>query len=414
MLENRAQVEAELFVRKLETELVAAATETGDWRDALFSAPETQLLQPFDASGAALFYEGEILRAGETPSVAELRALEAWLEQHVREPVLHTVSLPKLNRELAALAPTATGMISIELSRRDGEYLVWFRKEQLRSVTWAGNPEKPVVVGNDPRDLSPRRSFAAWSEIVQGTAKPWSQTELLGATAMRSSLVDVILQMRALRALIADRQATSALGVIESAGDPMILVDGRGRILIANEAFHRLIERPMSHLRELDDLVTLSVDRDRMLEVLHRLTVDRQPWRGEIRLGRTSTGELPTALRADPVPGLRGDVLGYIFLFTDLRQKREASIVRARLERAIAESHVEPPLGGVAAMLSRDFDNLLSAILANATAAISQITDTSTEASTSALLQELEAATRRASEITAQLLGTAGRDRLSS
>ena len=348
-LENRAQVEAELFVREFETSLVMAATETGDWRDALFGDPDSQLLRPFDATGAALFYEGEVLTAGETPSLPELRALGAWLEQDIREPLMHTSSLPRLNPELAPLALTATGALAVELSRSDGEYLVWFRKEQVRTVTWAGNPEKPMVVGNDPLDLSPRRSFAAWSELVRETAKPWSPTELATASVLRRSLVDVILQMRALRALIAERQATSALGVIESAGEAMILADGDGKVLSVNSAFHRLVERPMLHVDRLEDLVTLSADRSRMLELLTRLSSDRQTWRGELRLTRgAGAGDLPVAVRADPVPGLRGDVLGYIFIFSDLRQQREARAARARLEQAIAQSHAVPPLGEVA------------------------------------------------------------------
>ena len=405
-LENRAQVEAELFVRELETGLVVAATETGDWRDALFGDPQSQLLRPFDAHGAALFYEGDILVAGDTPALHELRAFAAWLNVNMRAPVLHTSSLQRLNPEFAALSGTATGVLAIELSRRDGEYLVWFREEQLRTVTWAGNPDKPVVVGNDPRDLSPRRSFAAWSELVRETAKPWSQTELATAAAMRASLVDVILQMRALRALIAERQATSALGVIESASDAMILADGEGKVLSVNDAFHRLVERPMSHVHELEDLLPLTKDRSRMLEVLQRLNVDRLPWRGELRLVRGMGAEVPVALRADPVPGLRGDVLGFIFIFTDLRHQREARVVRARLERAIADSHVRPPLGGVAAMMTQDFDDLLTAILANASAAIMQITDASAEDTAGDLLKELEAATRRAADITMQLRAT--------
>lgn len=408
-LENRAQVEAELFVRELENGLVVAATETGDWRDALFTDPSAQLLAPFEANGAALFYEGDIITAGTTPDRTELRALAAWLEEHMREPLFQTSALPKLNEELAPLAPEATGVLAIELSRRDAEYLVWFRPEQIHTVTWAGNPKKPVVVGNDPRDLSPRRSFAAWSELVQGTAKPWSQQAVATAAVMRRSLVDVILQMRALRALIAERQATTALGVIESAGDPMILADGDGRVLIVNDAFHRLVERPLARLDRLDDLLPLAADRTRMFDVLNKLNIDRQPWRGELRLTRGAGQELPVAMRADPVPGLRGGVLGYIFIFTDLREQREARIVRARLERAIAESHVEAPLGGVAAMLTQNFNDLLSAVLANASAAIMQITDTTPEASTGSLLRELEATTRRAADLTTQLLGTVSR-----
>ena len=408
-LENHAQIEAELFVRELEHRLVEAATETGDWRDALFDDPAEKVLNPFGASGAVLFYEGEIVTAGETPSRPELRAIASWLSQNMREPVFQTVSLQKLNQELQPLAPLATGVLAIELSKHDGEYLVWFRKEQLRTVTWAGNPDKPVHVGNDPRDLSPRRSFAAWSELVRDTAKPWTPTELAIAAAMRSSLVDVILQMRALRALIAERQATSTLGVIEAASEPMILADGDGKVLIVNDAFHRLVERPLSHLRRLEDLLVLSIDQSRMREILQRINSDRQPWRGELRLTHGASGEIPVAVRADPVPGLRGDVLGYIFLFTDLRHQREARAMRARLERAIADT--QAPLGGMAVMLTHDFDELLAAILANASAAIMQIGDTTVEASTGNLLRELEGATRRAAELTAQILGTVSRNR---
>lgn len=412
-LDNRAQIEAELFVRALEHRLVRAATETGDWRDALFDEPHEQLLEPFDASGAALFYQGELLTTGETPSRPELRAIAAWLEENNREPVFNTSRLPRLNKEFQPLAGLATGLLAIELSRSDGEYLVWFRKEQIRTVTWAGNPGKPVQVGNDPRDLSPRRSFAAWSELVRETAKPWSSTELAIAGAIRGSLVDMILQMRALRALIADRQATATLSVIETAGEPMILADGEGQVLIVNEAFHRLVERPLMRVRELDDLLGLSADQTRMREILQRIGTDRQPWRGEVRLLHGPSGDMPVAVRADPVPGLRGDIVGYILIFTDLRQQREARAARARIERAIAESHVAAPLGGVAAMLTQDFDRLLSAILANASAAIMQITDSTAEASTGALLRELEGATRRAAELTAQILGTVSRNRQS-
>lgn len=409
-LENHAQVEAELFGRELEHHLVRSATETGDWRDAFFDNPTEQLLRPLDASGAVLFYQDEMLTAGETPSRPELRALAAWLEKENRAPMFYTSCLTKVNPELHALAGLATGILAIELSRGDGEYLVWFRKEQIRTVTWAGNPGKPMQVGNDPLDLSPRRSFAAWSEMVRDTAKPWSPTELAIASAVRISLVDMILQMRAMRALIADQQATSTLSVIETAGEPMILADGSGRTLMVNEAFHRLVERPLLRIQTVDDIQSLASDQARMRELMQRITIDRQPWRGEVRLVNGVNGEVPVAVRADPVPGLRGEIVGYILLFTDLRFQREARDARLRLERAIAESGNGAPLGGVAVMLTQDFDKLLSAVMANASAAIMQITDTSAEASTSSLLRELEGATRRAAELTAQILGSVARN----
>ena len=48
---------------------------------------------------------------------------------------------------------------------------MWFRKEQLLTVTWAGDPSKPIVC-YDPLTQSPRRSFPAWTELVRGAALP--------------------------------------------------------------------------------------------------------------------------------------------------------------------------------------------------------------------------------------------------
>src|SRR3546814_19775451 len=73
------------------------------------------------------------------------------------------------------------------LSRRPRDYVVLFRAEQLRSVRWAGSPEKHVEYGpNGPR-LSPRKSFEEWSELVRGTAVPFTAAELRVAGALRTA-----------------------------------------------------------------------------------------------------------------------------------------------------------------------------------------------------------------------------------
>ena len=88
---------------------------------------------------------------------------------------------------------------------------------------------------------------------MRDTAKAWSRTERAIADAIRQSLVDMILQMRALRALIAEQQAMSALAVVQHGAEPMILASGDGHILLANDAFLRMLERPTPPLAELDD-----------------------------------------------------------------------------------------------------------------------------------------------------------------
>ena len=72
--------------------------------------------------------------------------------------------------------------MAVKLSGSRGGCLMWFRKVQLTCVTWAGDSSR-LMVGDDPTHLSSRRCFAAWREIVRGTALPRSNAERVMARA---------------------------------------------------------------------------------------------------------------------------------------------------------------------------------------------------------------------------------------
>jgi len=160
-IENYAHAQVAILVQRLEQRLVEATSVEGDWRLALFRNPRT-LLQPLEATGAALFHDGEVLSAGEVPSTPELRALMRWIDAGDHPLPYACSSIAQANPAFASLTPTASGVLSVKLSATRPDYLMWFRKEQLQTVTWAGDPNKPTL-GDSPLELSPRRSFAAWS-----------------------------------------------------------------------------------------------------------------------------------------------------------------------------------------------------------------------------------------------------------
>jgi PAS domain S-box-containing protein len=325
--------------------------------------------------------------------------------------VVHTTSLARLGARFAPVAEVASGVLAAELSRNDGDYLLWFRGEQVREVTWAGDPQKPVAVGTSPLDLSPRRSFAAWSEQVRHTSVPWSAVDVATATAIRLSVADMITQVRALRVLIAERQATQTRVVVDDSAEPMVIADGLGRVLLVNRAFERLLRRPHAHLNSLDDVAALFADPGRARTVLDQLQRERQPWLGELEIPGFGGLTVPVAVRADAVPTESGDVLGYIVIVTDLSARHEAERTRARLERALLDTPPLAPLAGAAVALARDFDTLMAAVLANGSTAVMQVADASAESSVTPLLAELETATRRAAELAVQILNGAAGDR---
>ena len=245
-LESFAQAQVELSVRRIEQRLVTSVSREGDWKQALFDGSQT-LLQPVGASGAALLFEGQIHSVGDVPGTQELRDLGAWLDHQGSQPdsnatgVFSTEQLTVDEPAFASIRAVASGLLATRVSTSPGEYLMWFRPERIHTVTWGGDPQKPFVVGNDPADLSPRRSFAQWHQLVEKTSQPWTPADLVAARLIGETVADVVLQLRSVRMLIAQHQLEQVSHEVERAGQPVVVCDSRGAILLANEAFDRLL-----------------------------------------------------------------------------------------------------------------------------------------------------------------------------
>ncbi|MEP7296894.1 MAG: GAF domain-containing protein [Burkholderiales bacterium] len=396
-IENYAHAQVAIQVRRLEQRLVEATSTEGDWRLALFRNPRT-VLQPLEATGAALFHEGELLTAGETPSTAELRALMQWIGTQSFDGLFSCSSVARTNPALDSLTPTASGVLAVKLSKSKPDYLMWFRKEQLLTVTWAGDPSKPMVA-NNPLELSPRSSFAAWSEIVRGTALPWSNSELALGRAFGASLVDIIVQINAVRLLIAEHQLAQIRATVGSASEPVVIGDASGRALFANEAFTAMLGQ--AHAAPLDNLPGLFTQPELVRKVLASLGQERQPWRGELTLVLPGDRVLPVAVRAEVVPARDGSVLGFFLILADLTEAQRAAEARRHLEHSLSQAVGDgtPTRDDPRSTAMGLHGDVMGAILANASLAAMDIADGSSASTVAPLLEEVEASTRRAAQL---------------
>jgi PAS domain-containing protein len=388
-IENYSHAQVALMVRRLEQRLVEATSAEGDWRHALFRTPRT-LLQPLDATGAALMHDGELIVAGEVPSTHELRALVEWVDTQCGAEPFACSALARANPRLAALAPTASGVLAVRLSTARPDYMIWLRKEQLQSITWAGDPTKPMV-NDSPLELSPRRSFAAWSEIVRGTAVPWSTGELALGRAIGSSLVDMIVQVNAVRLLIAEHQLTRIRAAVAVARQPVLVVDAEGGVRFANDAFAALRGAPVAPGTVA---ASLFAEAPALRQALERLRAGSQRWQQEAELVTRDGAALPVALRAEAVSGGQGAPLGVILTVVDLRESRRADAARQNLEASLRRA--------ASGNLS-DSDAVVAAILTNASLAAMDIADARSGPPIAPLIEELEASTQRAAALYAQI-----------
>ncbi len=400
-IENYARAQVAIQVRRLEQRLVEATSTEGDWRLALFRNPST-LLQPLDATGAVLFHDGEVLSCGEVPSTPELRALCDWVAEQPGDGPFSCSSVGSANPSLAALTPTASGVIAVRLSASRPDYLMWLRKEQLQSYTWAGDPTKPVI-DNDPLKLSPRRSFAAWSEIVRGTATPWTPGEVALAAAFGRALIDIIVQVHAVRLLIAEHQRAHVRAMVADSKEPVVVAAAHGDAFYANDAFLCLAGCASGDCDSLDTMAALLQPPGAVRQMLGHVRAEQRAWRGELSLALPDGKLLPVSLRAEPVPARDGSMLGFMFIFGDLTNAKLAYAARQHLEASL--SRVGRGLGPA------ESGDLIGAIIANAGLAAMDIADGGDLPSVAPLLNEVETATARATALYAQIRSFGGTQR---
>jgi light-regulated signal transduction histidine kinase (bacteriophytochrome) len=370
-LESFIQQDAELAVRRLEHRMIAAISRHGDWRSAFAESPNT-LLQPLKATGAALLFRDDVLPVGEVPGTQQLRQLGAWLDTRPPLPVVATASLGLDEPAFQALRPVASGIIAVPVSSSPGEYLIWLRPERIRTLTWAGDPSKPVVVGNDPADLSPRRSFAQWHQLVEGKSDPWTRADIAVAHLIGRTVAGVLLQFRSVRMLIAQDQINSFGQQIRSSDLPVVIAGAGGQILLVNQAFVQLIPAGSPPPSWLDDLVMSFADPDEAGHRLSDLVKQRRSWRGETLLRDGADDPRPVAICADPVLSSPDRLLGFVIQFSDLGERRAADAARRRFQADVVGRDHRP--FSTATESDPLFRKLLSALVGNAQLAALEIT----------------------------------------
>jgi diguanylate cyclase (GGDEF)-like protein/PAS domain S-box-containing protein len=154
-----------------------------------------RLLDLVGAGGAFIRSDGTQRLIGQTPPADRAGAMvDALLRE--RHGAIASVSDAGLPGGLAAGAGAeASGILVMPLPNTPGDVVAWFRPGLVRTVTWAGDPAKPVIQHPDGPRLSPRQSFAAWTEQVRGHSAPWTPADLQAAEVLHRAVTGARLRL---------------------------------------------------------------------------------------------------------------------------------------------------------------------------------------------------------------------------
>lgn len=133
------------------------------------------LMDQCSAHGLALMLDGHFFSTGLIP---QSRDSYLVLQDELVEGIAVSDRLEGAVSETEGAPQEVSGAAMMELSGDGQDWLVLFRKSYEQTIRWAGKPEK---VGTQLEDgtmrLSPRGSFALWSEERRGRSQPFTESD---------------------------------------------------------------------------------------------------------------------------------------------------------------------------------------------------------------------------------------------
>jgi light-regulated signal transduction histidine kinase (bacteriophytochrome) len=145
---------------------------------AYIASSTVDLLNMFGADFAFLVIKGEARTIGKLIAYNEAIVLFQYIRQQACTSIWYSHAIEKDFPDLSYVSKFSviSGLLVVPLSLSGTDFLVFFRKGQIKEVKWAGNPyEKQVATGTEY--LEPRSSFKRWSENVIGTSREWTEDE---------------------------------------------------------------------------------------------------------------------------------------------------------------------------------------------------------------------------------------------
>ena len=149
-------------------------------------ASSDDLLTVFNADFGLLSIQDETKILGQLEQSQEALALLEYLRMRRLTSVTSTQDVsqdfPDLRYEPGF--KVIAGMLVVPLSVGGHDFIVFFRKSQLKEVKWAGNPYEKVKKEGTQAHLEPRKSFKIWCETIVGKCREWTEEEIETAAVL--------------------------------------------------------------------------------------------------------------------------------------------------------------------------------------------------------------------------------------
>ena len=148
------------------------------------------LAEVIECDGVAVTYEGKTLTRGSTPGHDAISALAAY-DPTREDVILEIENLSQSDLILDEDLADSAGALLVRATAAYPMQLIFFRDETIRTLNWAGKPEKEMEAGPLGPRITPRGSFEAYIESRKGFGMAWSASELTAAREIQVLLTQI-------------------------------------------------------------------------------------------------------------------------------------------------------------------------------------------------------------------------------
>ena len=296
-LEEKVQSDRNVHIHAALIESMLKGKDLSEMLRGLFSEGANPCSLIPGTTGAAVLFGSQTVTCGSVPPHDVILTIARWAKA---QPGKEPCAVTGIAHDVPGVEDTCNGRVCGALCAPlvDGGMLLWFRPEFAQRIRWAGDPASAVLGGS--RAMTPRGSFEAFVESVEGRCAPWTRACLHGAEGLarlasevlassdeesRSGFFDRLntecVQMRGYCASVAKELSC----LIDTAGSPIFAVDLGGRVVQWNRKCAAMFGMAEDQAvgRFLHDLVREG-DRARLRDVLNQAVGGEEPRPFEVSL----------------------------------------------------------------------------------------------------------------------------------
>ncbi|MDT3401374.1 GAF domain-containing protein [Mucilaginibacter terrae] len=189
-LSHRQMADAETYLQKEQTKLMAQVYATNDLFEGLLNEGGINLAGVLNADGVVAVINGETAGLKNIPPPEFVEDLILWLQTRNIERVYATDRLPDAFEDAGEVSGLASGILALPINLERGDVIICFKGEVKREIKWGGNPNEAINFELDGKNYHPRNSFKLWQQTVHHTSLPWTDQEVAAAEVLRSFIYE--------------------------------------------------------------------------------------------------------------------------------------------------------------------------------------------------------------------------------